>query len=450
MQNSHSLKLAHGSIRHAIIAVQPERLIKESLRLKNGQLFIKDTTNHQTTIDLDPFESIYLIGAGKATAGMAIAIRKILANRVSGGALTIPYGSTQNIQDISITYSSHPVPDSSGVKGTKKIMEILRKTSPNDLVIVLLSGGGSSLMPLPPNDLSLEKKRTITNSLLLSGAPIEEINIVRKHLSRIKGGQLLRYMNKKCRLISLIISDVIGDRLDVIASGPTYPDPSTYDDAAGVLRKYGLWEADRDVKNAIEQGIRKHRQETLKPSDEIFNRVTNLLIGNNDIACTAAANYLRSQGIEAYKLGTKFDGEAKYFGRKLATLAKKLQKKRSRIAFILGGETVVKVNKAKKYGLGGRNQEAMVAAAITLQDFQIDRNITILCAGTDGIDGNSKAAGAFLDSRVLSAIKERNLDAHHFLRTHNSYCFFKQLDSLIITGQTGTNVNDISIVCKTK
>jgi glycerate 2-kinase len=425
------------------------RLIKSSLKLRSDRLFINDIKHQRASIDLKSINSIYLIGAGKATARMALAVCEILKDKISGGAITIPYGSNGGFEEIFVTHASHPIPDASGVRGTQKMIKILQKTTPTDLVFVLISGGGSSLMPLPSKNLSLNEKQYVTNSLILSGASIEEINVVRKHLSQIKGGQMLRYKNKECRLVSLIISDVINDKMDVIASGPTCPDTSTYEDAARVLRKYGLWNKEHHgAKSVICDGIMNHQPETLKPGDAVLRRVTNFLIGNNDVACTAAVNYLKKREIETHKLGTTFDGEAKYLGRRLAILARELAKKHRPIAFIQGGETVVKINKMKKYGKGGRNQEAILAAAINLNNFQIDRNITILCAGTDGVDGNSDAAGAFLNEQVISNIKRKNLDARYFLKTHNSYFFFKQLDSLIRIGQTGTNVNDISIVCK--
>jgi glycerate 2-kinase len=425
------------------------RLIKSSLKLRSDRLFINDIKHQRASIDLKSINSIYLIGAGKATARMALAVCEILKDKISGGAITIPYGSNGGFEEIFVTHASHPIPDASGVGGTQKMIKILQKTTPTDLVFVLISGGGSSLMPLPSKNLSLNEKQYVTNSLILSGASIEEINVVRKHLSQIKGGQMLRYKNKECRLVSLIISDVINDKMDVIASGPTCPDTSTYEDAARVLRKYGLWNKEHHgAKSVICDGIMNHQPETLKPGDAVLRRVTNFLIGNNDVACTAAVNYLKKREIETHKLGTTFDGEAKYLGRRLAILARELAKKHRPIAFIQGGETVVKINKMKKYGKGGRNQEAILAAAINLNNFQIDRNITILCAGTDGVDGNSDAAGAFLNEQVISNIKRKNLDARYFLKTHNSYFFFKQLDSLIRIGQTGTNVNDISIVCK--
>jgi glycerate 2-kinase len=431
--------------------VDPERLVRRSLKIKDGQLFVCDIEQRKTALDLGSFNSIYLIGAGKATAKMARAVSKVLGHRISGGAITVPYGINDIIEGIFITHSSHPIPDISGVKGTKKMINILRKTRPSDLVIVLISGGGSSLMPLPSKDLSLSEKQAVTNSLILSGASIEEINIVRKHLSRIKGGQLPRYMNKKCRLVSLIISDVINDKIEVIASGPTTPDSSTYEDAARVLKKYSLWNKQHHRAQAIiNQGLSSHKDETPKPSDTIFQRVTNILIGNNNVACTAAANYLIGRGVEARKLGSSFDGEARYFGRKLAILANEIQTKELPLAYVLGGETVVKIDPTKNHGVGGRNQETLLAAAIHLKNLPIDKDTTIVCVGTDGIDGNSEAAGAFLNSQGISNIMSKNLDGRYFLKTHNSYCFFKQLNSLVITGRTGTNVNDISIICSTK
>lgn len=451
METSPSLRLALGSVRHAIRAVDPARLIKSSLKLRSGRLSVHDINHQRVNIDLKSFDHIYLIGAGKATAGMAHELCQIIGDNISGGAITVPYGANENVEHIFVTHASHPVPDVSGVKGTQKIIEILRKTTPADLVMVLISGGGSSLMPLPSENLSLKEKQAITSSLILSGASIGEVNAVRKHLSRIKGGQLIRYKNKECRLISLIISDVINDELSVIASGPTCPDPSTYSDAARVLKKYGLWNKQYgDARNVIVRGLRGCEAETPKPGDPIFQKVGNLLIGNNSIACKAAQKYLRTRGVEAHTLGTAFDGEAWRFGGELAILAKELMMKDRSLAFVLGGETVVKIDRANNYGVGGRNQEAILAAAIDLQASHSDQDITVLSAGTDGIDGNSEAAGAFLNSQVMSNMQEKNLDARYFLRTHNSYCFLRQLNSLIITGRTGTNVNDISIICKIK
>jgi glycerate 2-kinase len=449
-KKSRSLQLALGSVKCALRSVDPANLIKNSLQLRNGQLLLYDIRQHRTVVDLKLFESIYLVGAGKGTAKMASAVIEILSNRISGGAINIPYGTSCRLDGIFVTHSSHPTPDAAGVKGTKKMIEILGKTSPSDLVIVLISGGASSLMPYPSVGLSLTEKQDISNSLILSGASIEEVNTVRKHLSKVKGGQLPCYKNRECRLISLIISDVINDRLDVIGSGPTFPDSSSYEDAARVLKKYGLWGRQYPgVRTVIAEGLKKRRPETPKHGDTIFQNVTNILIGNNDVACTAATRYLETRGVQAQKLGTSFRGEARIFGRKLANLAKHIKRAESPSAYVLGGETVVKVNKVKKPGVGGRNQEAILSAAIELRNFLTDKDVTILSVGTDGIDGNSGAAGAFWNSQIITNFKKGDLnDATYFLKTHNSYYFFKKLNSLIVTGRTGTNVNDVSIVCQ--
>ncbi|MDQ3840384.1 MAG: DUF4147 domain-containing protein [Thermoproteota archaeon] len=448
-KKSRSLRLALGSVKYALQSVDPSTLVRSRVKLRNEQLLLYDIRQHQIIIDLKPIDSIYLIGAGKGTARMASAVSEILDDRIAGGAITIPYGIDCHINGISITHSSHPVPDAEGVRGTKKMIEILRRTTPFDLVIVLISGGASSLMPHPSKNISLTEKQNVSNSLILSGASIEEVNTVRKHLSRVKGGQLTRYKNKECLLVSLIISDVINDKLDVIGSGPTYPDSSSYHDAAKVLKKYGLWSRRySEARAAISEGIKRRRRETPKPGDTIFQKVYNVLIGNNSVACTASARFLESRGFETKKLGSSFGGEARLFGRKLANLAKQVQSEKSDLAYILGGETVVKVNKEKYSGTGGRNQEAVLSAIMDLQNMRIDKDTTILSIGTDGIDGNSDAAGAFWNSHMTPNPKERHLNPSTFLKTHNSYEFFKQLNSLIVTGRTGTNVNDISIVCK--
>jgi len=447
---SQSLDLALRAIKSAVRCVNPERLIKNSLKLKYYELSIYDTTKNKTCLDLRSFDSIYLVGAGKATARMAKAVCQILGDRIDGGAINVPYNTNLDIEGISVTQAGHPIPDRSGIIGTKKIVEILQSTVSSDLVLVLISGGGSSLMPLPSKNLTLDDKQTITDLLIISGASIQEINIVRKHLSSIKGGQLIRFTKKGCRVVSLIISDVVCDNLDVIASGPTTPDSSTFADAARVLKKYRLWnKQNQRVKNIINLGLNSKHLETPKPGDNLFERVSNILIGNNDVACSGALHYLKKRGVMCEKLGTSFDGEAKYFGRNLAKLSSSIHARCLPFAYILGGETIVKINRMKRYGVGGRNQEAVLSAAIRV-NFRNDQDTSIVCIGTDGIDGNSEAAGAFLTPQVISTIRQKHLKAMYFLKNHNSFNFFKEIGSLIITGRTGTNVNDIAIVCRTK
>jgi glycerate-2-kinase len=294
-------------------------------------------------------------------------------------------------------------------------------------------------MPLPASGISLADKQKITSSLLRSGASIHEINSVRKHLSAVKGGQLLRHVNKSCTSLSLVLSDVIGDDLGIIASGPTYPDSSTFGDALNILRKYRI-ENPVTAIEYIAKGAKGEIEETPKPQQKLFSRTHNVLIGNNAFACKAAVGYLKKRGMYAVNLGSQFDGEAKEFGVFLARLTLGLGGKR--FAIVAGGETTVKLNTRKNNGLGGRNQEAALACLA-----ELDRHdVAIGCIGTDGIDGNSDAAGALISSKTILLAKK--MDLQKYLNMHDSYHAFKKLRSLIFTGFTGTNVNDIAIICQ--
>lgn len=434
---SKSSRLILSTLTAAIDSVKPEPLIKRAVKFRNSELTVRDI--YGNVEKLREFDRVYIIGAGKAASGMAYALSSILDNKVAAGAITVPPGTKAKIKRVLVTEASHPIPDDAGIEGTKKILSILRKADQNDLVIVLLSGGGSALMPLPAPGISLADKQKITSSLLRSGASIHEINSVRKHLSAVKGGQLLRHVNKSCTLLSLILSDVIGDDLEIIASGPTYPDSSTFGDALNILRKYRI---DNPV-TAIEyiaKGAKGAIEETPKPQQKLFSRTHNVLIGNNAIACKAAVGYLKKRGMYAVNLGSHFDGEAKEFGVFLARLTLALGGKR--FAIVAGGETTVKLNTRKKNGLGGRNQEAALACLA-----ELDRHdVAIGCMGTDGIDGNSDAAGALVSSKTI--LLSKKMDLPKYLNMHDSYHAFKKLHSLIFTGFTGTNVNDIAIVCK--
>jgi glycerate 2-kinase len=419
----------------AINSVRPEPLMSSAVKFRKGVLTVLDI--HGNPTKLQGFDRVYIVGAGKAAAGMAYALCSILDNNIAAGAINVPYGIKTKINKIMVTHASHPIPDTAGVKGTKKILSIMRKVDQNDLLVVLISGGGSALMPLPASGISLEDKQGITSSLLGLGASIHEINTVRKHLSAIKGGQLLRYVNQSCNVLSLILSDVIGDDLGMIASGPTYPDSSTFGEALRILKKYRINEPVAAVQYLV-NGAKGEIKETTKPYEEIFSRVQNILIGNNAIACKAAVRHLKKQGMQAVYLGSEFDGEAKEFGTSLAKFILRIGCKQ--FAIVTGGETTVKLNKGTN-GIGGRNQEAALACLSQLNRY----DITMACIGTDGIDGNSDAAGALMSPKTILLSKKMNLQK--YLDMHDSYNAFKKLHSLIFTGFTGTNVNDISIIC---
>jgi glycerate 2-kinase len=428
-----SSRLILSALEVAIDSVRPEPLVKHAIKFSNRQLTVRDI--YGKVARLREFDRVYVVGAGKAAAGMAYALCSILHNRVAAGAITVPYGTKADIKGVLVTQASHPIPDRAGIKGTRNILSILKKADQNDIVIVLISGGGSALMPLPASGVSLADKQKITGSLLRSGASIHEINAVRKHLSAVKGGQLLRHVNKSCVVVSLILSDVIGDDLGMIASGPTYPDSSTFGDALRILRKYRIKVPDAAAQ-FIAKGIKGKIEETPKPHDLVFSRIHNMLIGNNAIACKAAAGYLKRRGVKAVHLGSEFDGEAKEFGAFLAQLT--LDFGRKHFAIVAGGETTVRLNR-RKNGLGGRNQEAAVACLAKLDR----QDVVVGCMGTDGIDGNSDAAGGLVSPKTIVLAKK--MDLQKYLDMHDSYHALKRLRSLIFTGYTGTNVNDISI-----
>jgi glycerate-2-kinase len=323
--------------------------------------------------------------------------------------------------------------------GMKKIIDVLGKAGQGDLVFVLISGGGSALMPMPAPGVSLHDKQRITNLLLGSGASIHEVNVVRKHLSSIKGGQLLRHVNRSCTVVSLILSDVTGDDVAAIASGPTCPDNSTFEDAQKILKKYCI-KSPGTVDRHISKGARGEISDTPKPGDPVFSSVHNMVIGNNAVACKSAVDYLKQRGLRAVHIGSGFDGEARDFGRFLARLSSDLAG--APFAIVAGGETTVRLDRSRN-GIGGRNQEAALACAM-----ELGQDVTAAFIGTDGIDGNSKAAGALVSPKATLLAKK--MDLQKYLDRHDSYHALKKMHSLIFTGYTGTNVNDIAIAASVK
>lgn len=429
-----SSRMVLAALEAAVESVRPATLVARAVKF-NSELSVRDV--YGRTIRLRKFDRVYLVGAGKAAAGMADALYPMLHDRVAACSITVPRGTKAKIKGISVTQASHPIPDRSGVGGTKRILNVLRKARKDDLVFVLISGGGSALMPLPAPGLSLADKQKITNSLLRSRASIHELNAVRKHLSAAKGGQLLRHIDNSCTVVSLVLSDVVGDDLGVIASGPTCPDRSTFADALKILRKYCIKGPDAALEH-IAKGARGEIEETPKPHDPTFSRVHNVLIGNNSIACTGAVSSLKKHGVQAAHLGSDFEGEARNFGVFLARVASDLSGKP--FALVAGGETTVRLCTSGN-GVGGRNQEAALACMMKLRR----HDVAMACMGTDGIDGNSNAAGALVSPKVMSL--SAKMDLKKYLASHDSHRAFKKLHSLIFTGYTGTNVNDIAILC---
>lgn len=417
----------------AVEAVMPERVMRRRVR-RRGRVLIIDGLR----LDLDRFRSVVLIAAGKAAPGMASYTARLLGERLGRGVVVMPRGSEAPSlpECISVREAGHPVPDADGLAASREVLEICGEAGRGDLLIVLISGGASALLPAPAEPLSLEDKISLTRSLLSSGAGISELNAVRKHLSMLKGGLLAKHA-QGARIISLIISDVVGDRLDVIASGPTAPDPTTYRDAYRVLARYGLWEdAPAPVRRRIELGMAGALPETPKPGSETFRRVSNIILAGVSTACGAAARLSRREGVRSLILTTELEGEARTAGYILSSAPRTIGSGSSFLV-IAGGETTVNV---VGRGTGGRSQELALAAAIKMRG---RRRSALLAAGTDGVDGPTDAAGAIATDETYDAAVDSGLDPEVYLSENDSYSFFKRVGGLLLTGPTGTNVGDI-------
>lgn len=370
-------------------------------------------------------DRVWVIGAGKATAAMAQAAEQHFGAAIRGGVINVKDGHTLPLARIEQVEASHPLPDARGVAGARRIAQIARDAQAGDLVLCLISGGASALMPLPADGLTLAEKQQTTRLLLGCGATIHELNCVRKHLSAIKGGQLAQ-LAAPARVLALVLSDVIGDNLDVIGSGPTVPDGSTAADAVAILERYGLL-------NRVPEAVRARLEsgaETPKPGDPAFAQVRNVIVGSNRLAAEAAMVRAGELGYRPKLLSTTLEGEAREVGRQLA---------RETGCLIAGGETTVTIQGG---GKGGRNQEMALAAALALEGVP---DTVFLSAGTDGTDGPTDAAGAMADGATITEARQQGLDAEAFLNNNDSYHFFQAVGGLIITGPTGTNVMDLQV-----
>jgi glycerate 2-kinase len=449
---SNSLGLTLDAIEIGLRSVNPVALMKNSVKIEGNNLSIFDYNGKKTKFDIGLFGSIYLVGAGKATASMVDSFISILNNKkIKDGCITVPYGIEMKSNLCSVTNAAHPIPDSNGVLGTKKILNVLEKVKKNDLLVMFLSGGASALMPLPLDIISLREKQDITMKLLSSGATIDEMNTVRKHLSKIKGGRLASIINKKFPLITLILSDVVQDKIDVIGSGPTVPDLTTFKDTKEILVKYKLWKdqklVSKKLSGLINDGMLGKIRDTPKPGNPIFTNIYNVIIGNNNIACKNIKLFLEKSGVKTMYLGSAFTGKSHDLGDFLFKLVDDFPSISTPYAFVFGGETTVELEN-KINGIGGRNQEAVLSAAAHFDNLDKGMDFTIACIGTDGIDGNSQAAGAILNPKLLVNIKQKKLKILNYLKNHDSNTLFNKVNGALYTKITGTNVNDISIVCR--
>lgn len=394
--------------------------------------------------DLKKYNRIFVVGAGKASAAMAAAVEEILGDRISGGIINVKYGHVELLQKIKLNEAGHPVPDEAGLAGAWHIADLVEQAGAEDLVLCLISGGGSALLPLPADGISLNEKQEVTKHLLACGAAIPEMNAVRKHLSQIKGGQLAR-LAYPAAVIALILSDVVGDHLDVIASGPTVPDSSTFAESQHILQRYQIWETlPASVKERIRRGVRGEIPETPKAGDAVFSTVQNVIIGSNIQALLAAEEKAQTLGYHTLILSSAIEGETRDAARVHAAIAKEIVSSGHPLTrpacVISGGETTVTL---RGPGKGGRNQEFVLAAAMDIAGLE---NTVIFSAGTDGTDGPTDAAGAVCDGATVARARAAGLDPVEHLNQNDAYPLFQKLNDLIITGPTNTNVMDLRLV----
>lgn len=378
-------------------------------------------------------ESIYLVAFGKASVSMAKAACNTLPIK-EGVVITNDENNKVHHKNVKTYIGDHPIPTRRNIEATNQALSTIEKCKKNDLLIILISGGGSALLCKPR--IPLQDLQKTTDLLLKSGADITEINTIRKHLSQVKGGQLARLA--QCNIISYIISDIVGDPIEFIASGPTAPDSTTYLDAKKLLTKHNLWnKTPNSVQDVIEKGVKGELPETPKPGDNVFNRVKNIVVANNSNACKAAFEKAKKMGYKPTILSTTLTGEARRIGKHVVTYA--MDTLSSNSVLVAGGETTVTV---RGNGRGGRNQEMVLSTV----DLIAGKSIVFSSFATDGIDGNSDAAGAIADGFTKKRAEAKGLCPDEYLDNNDSYRFFKNLNDLLFTGPTGTNVMDIQII----
>ena len=441
MNKEHLIDIYKSAIR----AADPFKAVTQKLRVSGSRMTLEGKD-----YNLREFNRIVVVGAGKAVAPMARAVEEIFGDSIDDGIIIVKYGHTRSLRKIRQIEGSHPLPDLNGVRGTKDLIDIVKRAADRTLVICLLSGGASSLLVSPMDGIALDDKKEVTELLLKAGATIDELNTVRKHISSVKGGRLAELAHP-ATLITPVLSDVIGDRLAVIASGPTVPDSTTFKDAIGVLRKYGLEDKiPGRVAKILKDGLEGKIEETPKGCEDFFKKARTIIVAGIKEALVAAKEKAESMGFKTEILTSELQGAAREAARDLA--ARAIEAKNTMKAgdkprcLLFGGETTVTV---KGGGLGGRNQELALAVAIEIEGRD---GITLLSAGTDGTDGPTNAAGAIVDGGTLSLAKQYGMDAALYLENNDSYHFFKRLDFLsgkrhhLMTGPTGTNVMDLQII----
>ncbi|MDC9728569.1 MAG: glycerate kinase [Methyloprofundus sp.] len=433
-------KDASDIFQSGILAADPYQAVKQELSAQDAKLIIQ----HQASKE---WQKIHLIAVGKAACSMAKAAQEIIPPQLlSSHSLAIT--NTENafsIENTTVLSAGHPLPDQRGLTAANQVYKIAQQAKENELVLILLSGGGSALLPYPAGNISLEEKITITDLLLSSGATINELNCVRKHLSRLKGGQLAK-LTAPAELHTLILSDVLGDDLSTIASGPTVPDPSSFSDAKTILEKYSLWEkAASSIKQHLEDGIKLITEETPKKNAAFFRQTSYRLISSNIISLNAITSHAKNLDYTTEVYSTALTGEAKIVAEDWVLFIKqKLSQPTSApLAFVAGGETTVTIQGS---GLGGRNQEMALAFAIAAEKHHLNAEWVFLSGGTDGRDGPTDAAGGIVDTQTFSRLLAAGIEPETYLANNNSYYALKESQDLLVTGATGTNVADLQIL----
>lgn len=422
----------------ALDASNPASCIRRVVRFESGALWVAGR-------EVPLQGRLIVIGAGKPGAAMARVIEEILGDRISAGLVVTKYGHSLPLARIRLAEAGHPIPDEAGVRAAGETRELVSGLSALDVVLCLISGGGSALWPAPAPGVTLEEKQQVTSLVQRAGATIHELNTVRKHLSAMKGGQLAKWASP-ARVVSLIISDVIGDPLDFIASGPTAPDTTSFSDALSVIQKYGI-SAPGAVVERLKNGARGLIPETPKPGDPVFKNVNNVIVANNRLLVDAAAGKARGLGFNTLILSTEVEGEAKDVGRFFAAMAREIATSgnpaKPPACVMAAGETTVTV---RGHGLGGRNQEMALAWAIGAAERPQANPSCFASVATDGTDGPTTAAGGLVDPSTFSRAKQMGLSPLDYLLENDSFNFLTRTGDLIVTGPTGTNLMDLQIL----
>ncbi len=424
----------------ALKAADAGEAVRRSLHIRSGE--IRAGNARLRAVD---FDRVFLLAVGKASVPMALAVEAKLGTRLSGGLIITKHGhQTRQLPGLRVHEAGHPVPDEAGIRASRAAMELLRKLNARDLLLLAISGGASALLTAPEEPVTLRDKQSTTQLLLRAGADIAQLNCVRKHLSALKGGRLAQLAHP-ATVVSLILSDVIGDPPDVIGSGPTAPDPSTFADALAVLDQFDLaGRVPKVVREHLKQGSAGERPDTPKADNRIFKAVHNVVIGSNRLALKAAKQEARRRGYRTIVLSSTMAGETREVAAVHAHILREIRESGNPLpapaCVLSGGETTVTVTGS---GKGGRNQEFALAGAMGIQGV---RDVLILSGGTDGTDGPTDAAGAIATADTVNRAKKKGLQAADYLKRNDAYPFFEALGDLVKTGPTGTNVMDIHIL----